>query len=190
MKPTKSTKPVKPIWAYPLTWCAVVAAALVLAVATPRELGVMGRLPSSVGQKLDEKAALLANRDERFLALVSFHRHQRKDVESWINGLGLRHDASIAWVRMPVANDPGDPALRAAAEGRLLARYASPQERRNLVPVVTDHAAFVESAGLRGTGSAYALVLNRNGDVLARVAGEFDETKAETLRDILMMREL
>lgn len=185
----KPTKPGKPIWAYPLAWCAVVLATLVLAVATPRELGVMGRLPSSVGQQLDQKAALLANGDERFLALVSFHRYQRKDVESWINGLRLRHDASIAWVRMPVANDPGDPALRAAAESRILARYASARERQNLVPVVTDRAAFVESAGLRGTGSAYALVLNRNGEVLARVAGEFDETKAETLRDILTRRD-
>ncbi len=186
----KPTKPTKPIWTYPLTWFAVVAAALVLAVATPRESGVMGHLPTAVGQKIDDKPPALANGDQRFLALVSFHRDQRKEVESWINGLRLRDDPSISWVRMPVVNDPGDPMLRAAAETRLLARYASPQERRNLMPVITDRDAFVQSAGLRGTGSAYVLVVNRSGDVLARVAGEFDEMKAEALRDILLMREL
>ena len=180
----------KPIWTYPLTWCAVVAVAVVLAVATPRASGVVGRLPAAVGQKLDSQTMALANGDERFLALVSFHRDQRKEVESWISGLKLHHDSSIAWVRMPVVNDPGDPALRVAAENRLLARYASVLERQNLVTVITDRDAFVQSAGLRGTGNAYVLVVNRNGDVLARVAGEFDETKAESLREILMMREL
>ena len=67
----------KPIWTYPLTWCAVVAVAVVLAVATPRASGVVGRLPVAVGHKLDSQTMALANGDERFLALVSFHRDQR-----------------------------------------------------------------------------------------------------------------
>ena len=193
MKPTKSgksAKATKSIWAYPLTWFFVVAAAAVLAVATPREPGVMGRLPSVVGQLLQHKPAVLVRGEERILALITFHRSQRKDVESWISGLQLNHDRSIPWVRMPVVNDPGDPASRAAAEDRLLARYASAQERSNLVPVFTDRAAFVQSAGLDGTDRAYVLVINRSGDVLARVAGEFDETKAQTVRDTLLLHDL
>ena len=188
LTPPSATK--KPVWTTPLTWCAVIAAAMLLAVATPRELGVLGRLPVAVGQTLDTKHAAIAPGDARFLALVTFHRDQRKDADSWISGLQLHHDRSISWVRMPVFNDPGDAAQREAFERRMMARYTSDQERRHLVPVITDRAAFVQSVGLDGTGSAYVLVINRNGEVLARVAGEFDQTKAETLRDTLFMREL
>ncbi len=180
----------KPIWTYPLTWFAVVVLAFVLAIAAPRESGVMGRLPNVVGQTLDLKAAAMKNGDERILAFITFNRGQRKDVESWISGLKLHHDRSINWIRIPVVNDPGDPIRRAAAEGRLLAHYASAQERANLLPVFVDRDAFVQSAGLLDTDSAYVLVINRNGDVLARVAGEFDEDKAQTLRDTLSMHDL
>ncbi len=179
-----------PVWTTPLTWCAIVAAATLLAVATPREPGVIGRLPGVVGQTLDNKPAAIAPGDARFLALVTFHRDQRKAADSWINGLQLHQDRSISWVRMPVLNDPGDAAQRTEFERRLLARYSSDQERQHLVPVITDRAAFVESVGLGGIGSAYVLVINRNGEVLARIAGEFDQAKAETLRDTLFMREL
>ena len=186
----KRTKPRKTIWAYPFTWYAVVVAALVLAVATPRQSGVMGRLPTIVGQKLDQQAVALKRGEERILALVTFHREQRKEVETWISGLKLHQDQSITWIRMPVVNDPGDPVRRAAAEDRLMARYASVQERSNLLPIFTNREAFAESAGLSDTSRAYVLVINRSGDVFARVAGEFDESKAQALRDTLLMRDL
>ena len=178
------------VWTTPLTWCVVIAAAMLLAVATLREPGVLGRLPDAVGQTLNNKPSAIAPGDARFLALVTFHRDQRKAADSWISGLQLHQDRSISWVRMPVLNDPGDAAQREAFERRLLARYTNEQERQHLVPVITDRAAFVRSVGLAGTGSAYVLVINRNGEVLARVVGEFDESKAETLRDTLFMREL
>lgn len=180
----------KPVWTYPLTWCAVVAAALVLSVAAPRESGVMGRLPNVVGQTLDLKPTVVKNGGVRILALITFNRGQRKDAESWISGLRLHQDQSIAWVRMPVVNDPGDPTRRALAEDRLLAHYASPQERSNLLPVFVDRDTFVQSAGLRDTDSAYVLVINRNGEILARVAGEFDEDKAQALRETLRATDL
>lgn len=180
----------KPIWTYPLTWSAVVVVATVLAVATPRESGVMGRLPNVVGQTLELKSTALKNGEERILALITFNRGQRKDAESWISGLKLHNDRSINWIRIPVVNDTGDPSRRAAAEGRLLAHYASEQERSNLLPVFVDRDSFAQSAGLLDTNRAYVLVINRNGDVLARVAGEFDEDKAQTLRETLLMHDL
>ena len=58
----------KPIWTYPLTWSAVVVVASVLAIATPRESGVMGRLPNVVGRTLELKSTALRNGEERILA--------------------------------------------------------------------------------------------------------------------------
>ncbi len=179
----------KPIWNYPLTWFAVVVLAFVLAIATPHDSGVMGRLPSAVGQSLDLKPVAVKPGDGKILALVTFNRNQRREVESWIHGLNLHGDRSISWIRMPVVNDPGDPAHRAAAEGRLLKHYASAQERSNLLPVFVNQNTFAQSAGLLDTDTAYVLVINRNGDVLARVAGEFDADKAEALRETLRTSE-
>ena len=180
----------KPIWTYPLAWLAVVVAALVLAIAAPRVHPAIGRLPAAVGQTLEQKAAVIAHGEERILALITFHRSQRQEVESWISGLQLQQDQSISWIRMPVINDSGDPGRRAAAEGKLRVHYASAQERSNLVPVFTDRAAFVQSAGLRDIEHAHVLVLNRNGEVLARVAGAYDADKARIVRDTLSMSEL
>lgn len=185
----------KNVWANRLVWVGVVLAALALAMATPRETSVMGRLPTLTGhwvaqqplnlQKVDLPQGLPA---ERTLALVTFHRDQRKDADSWIQGLQLETDPSIAWVRMPVINNVGDAAARSAAEDRLRTRYATEAERKNLMPVFTDRAAFVQSAALASVDQAYVLVINRNGEVLARVSGQYDETKAQALRETLRER--
>ena len=180
-------KPMKPFWTYPWTWVAVVALALLLALATPRGSGVLGRLPAEVGQKLELKPLPVGNGDERFLALVTFNRQQRAQVDSWVTGLKLHDNAAISWFRMPVINDPKDADKRAAAEGRLLARYSSARERSKLFPVFTDQAAFIAATGVRGTDQAMVLVITRSGEVLARVLGEFDEDKAQVVRDMLLL---
>ena len=177
----------KPIWTFPWTWAAVVAVAVLLALATPRATGVLGRLPVEVGQKLEQKPLPVGNGDERILALVTFSKHQRTQVDSWVSGLKLHDNQAVTWFRMPVIDDPKDAQKRAAAEDRLLTRYATAQERAKLLPVFTDRAAFVQATGVRGTDQAMVLVITRNGEVLARVQGLFDEQKAQIVRDVLLL---
>ena len=184
MKPMKL---MKPVWTYPLTWVAVVALALLLALATPRVTGVLGRLPVEVGQKLELKSLPAGQGDERILALVTFRQQQRAQVDSWVKGLKLHENAAVSWLRMPVIDDPKDAEKRAAAEDRLLARYSSPRERARLLPVFTDRDAFIAATGVRGTDQAMVLVITRSGEVLARVLGEFDEDKAQVVRDMLLL---
>ena len=177
----------KPIWTFPWTWAAVVAVAVLLALATPRATGVLGRLPVDVGQKLEQQPLPVGNGDERILALVTFDKHQRTQVDSWVSGLKLHDNQAVTWFRMPVIDDPKDAQKRAAAEDRLLARYAKAHERARLLPVFTDRAAFVQATGVRGTDQAMVLVITRNGEVLARVLGPFDEDKAQVVRDVLLL---
>jgi hypothetical protein len=122
---------------------------------------------------------------ERTLALIGFHNAHRADIESWIKGLCLTGSNAIPWVRMPVLNDPGDAAGRQAMEQRLRTRYADDPTRASVLPVITDRAAFSRAAGLASTDKAYAVVVNRQGEVLARVEGEYDPSKAETIRATL-----
>lgn len=168
-----------------LAWIIAVVAALLLAMAAPNESSVMGRLPTLHVRQLDQQPLVLPEGlgADRTLALISFHRDQRPAVESWIQGLQLGRDASVRWLRMVVLNDPGDAAGRSAIESRLRERYA--QETAEVVPVFTDRAAFARSAGLSGVEQPHAVVLNRRGEVLARVEGPFNPEKARTLRATL-----
>lgn len=178
------------VWLNTLAWVAAVLVALTLAVAAPTESGVMGRMPSLQTKLLDQRPINLPEGlgSDRTLALISFQRGHRDEVESWITGLGLRQDSSIHWVRMPVLSDPGSTAGRSEIEHRLRVRYgadASGALTASVVPVFTDRNAFVRSAGLNGIDRAYAVVLNRRGEVLARVEGQYDPDKAATLRETL-----
>ena len=172
---------------YTLAWLVAAGLAFVLAIAAPNESAVMGQLPAFMTKTLLHKPVKLPEGlpADRTLALITFQKDQRAHAESWIQGLNLRNDPSIAWMRMPVLNDPGTPQGRSDIENRLLQHYTDDTERAKLVPIFTDRANFVRSTGLNGTDQFYAVVVNRRGDVLARIEGEFSEAKAETLRETL-----
>ncbi|SFU73969.1 hypothetical protein SAMN05216350_104273 [Polaromonas sp. YR568] len=171
-------------------WLLAVGLAFGLAVASPSDSSVMGRLPDFMAQTLLRQPVTVPQGlpSDRTLALITFQRGKHAEVESWIQGLNLRNDPSITWMRMPVVNDPGTLTGRSEVENRLLQRYTADRERANLVPVFTDRASFVRSAGLNGTDQVYAVVVNRQGEVLARVEGQFDADKAQTLRETLQQR--
>lgn len=177
----------KTTWTASLAWLLAVSAALALALATPDDARVMGHLPSFLAHTLDRQAMAVPDGlpAERTLALITFRGSQRAHVDSWIRGLNLHADPSIAWLRMPVLNDPGSSAARSAIENKFLRTYPADAERAKLLPVFTDRERFVHAAGLRGTDEVYAVVVNRQGEVLARAEGAFDADKADKLRETL-----
>ena len=179
------------IWTPTLSWLAAVSAALVLAFAAPDETNVMGRLPTISAKRLDQQPVVLPNElpAERTLALVAYTRNQRTEIESWIHGLRLDQDTNIPWFRMSVLNDPGSEDARSEIERRLLARHPAEADRSRLVPVFTNREAFVRAAGISGTEHASVLVLDRDGKVLARAEGQYDEDKAQALRETLQRRD-
>ncbi len=178
----------KTIWTPTLAWLAAVSVALALAFAAPSESSLMGRLPNITAKRLDQQPVTLPHGlpAERSLALVAFRRDQRAEVDSWIQGMRLDHDPSIPWFKMPVFNDPGNAGARSEIENRMLARHTTDSARARLVPVFTDRDAFIRAAGLTGTEHAWVLVLNRDGKVLARAEGMYDETKGQALRETLL----
>lgn len=179
----------KTMWVYTLAWVAAVAAAFTLAFAAPTESAVMGKLPQVTAKRLDQRSVALPEgfEAERTLALIGFSRKHRPDIESWIDGLRLYNDASIAWVRMPVLSDPGSDHERDALEQHLQTRYSGERERERVMAVVTQRRdAFLRAAGLGDPEQMVAVVVNRSGEVLARAVGRFDADKAEALRETLL----
>ena len=180
----------KPIWTDTLAWLLAVSAALLMAWAAPNDSSVMGHLPSFMARTLDRQTITVPDGlpAERTLALIAFRSTQRAHIDGWVEGLNLRDDPSIAWMRMPVLDDPGNAAARSVIEAKLLRKYPADAERARLVPVFTNRDHFVRSAGLNGTDQVYAVVINRRGEVLARAEGAFDAGKAQNLRETLLQR--
>jgi hypothetical protein len=170
-----------------LTWLGTGAIAVLLALAAPSDGRVMGEMPGGLARTLGTQPTLVPEGlpAERTLALINFEGAQRGEIEGWVQGLNLGRDPSIAWLRMPVLNDPGDPQARAALQGKLLRNYPQHEERARLAPVFTDRSSFLRAAGLDGPEQVYAVVISRSGDVLARAQGRFDPVKAEALRETL-----
>jgi hypothetical protein len=175
-------------WKDSLAWLSIASAAVLFAFATPSGQAILGRVPQLIGSDLNQRpvsipAGLTA---ERTLVLVSFQRGQGRDVDTWIRGMSLRDGGAVQWVRLPILNDPGDSDGRNAVANRFLAHYASPQERSKVIPVFTDQQAFLRSVGLSSTDQISALVLNRNGEVLARVEGSFSPDKKGLIEQALV----
>ena len=168
-------------------WLAAVGLALVMALASPNDSRVMGSLPALMSHTLSQRAMTVPEDlpSDRTLALITFKRTQKEHADSWIQGLNLKNDPSIKWIRMPVVNDPGTPEGRDEIQSRLLGRYTDENERANLLPVFVDRKNFIRSAGLSGVDQAVAVIVNRRGEVLARAEGRFDEAKAANLRETL-----
>lgn len=175
-------------WTPTLAWLGAVSAALLLALAAPSESNFLGRLPTLTAKRLDQQRVVLPQglQADRTLALVGFNRTHGAEIQSWIRGFRLDQDPTIAWFKMPVLNDPGTEQARNQVENILLARHPAETDRSRLVPVFTNREAFLRAAGLSGMEHAWVLVLNRDGKVLARAEGEFDEDKAQALRETLL----
>jgi hypothetical protein len=177
----------KTTWNSAFAWLLAACTAVALAWAAPNETSVMGQLPPFLARTLDRQAVHVPAGlpAERTLALIAFRSTQQEHIDGWVTGLNLRQDRSIAWLRMPVLNDPGTAAARSAIEDKLLSRYPAGDERARLIPVFTNRDDFMRSAALSGPDQVYALVVNRRGEVLARAEGKFDAVKAENLRETL-----
>ncbi|MDB5946456.1 MAG: hypothetical protein JWQ33_1482 [Ramlibacter sp.] len=177
----------KTMWIQVLAWLAAVTVALLLAFAAPNESALMGRLPAMNVKSLNQQPIAFPQGlpAGRTLALVAFERGQRDEIESWITGLQLRESSAIAWLKMPVLNDPGSESARTDIESSMRARHSAEVDRARLVPVFTNREAFMRAAGLSGSSHAWVLVIGRDGQVLARVEGEYSAEKGQTLRETL-----
>ncbi|HYD76914.1 hypothetical protein [Ramlibacter sp.] len=175
-------------WAPLLGWMGAAAAAVALAFYAPYERLVLGKLPSAATQRLAETQQALPPEPlpARVLALVAFEGSPREEIQGWIDGLQLQREFRIAWVKLPVVQDPGDEAARRDIERRLRERWPRLAERARLVPLFTDRAAFVREAGLSDPDRASVLVVDREGNVLARAQGPFDPAKAQALRETVL----
>lgn len=180
----------KTIWIQVIAWLAAVTVALLLAFAAPNESALMGRLPAMNAKRLNQQPIALPQGlpAGRTLALVAFERGHHGEIDSWVKGLDLNENSVIAWLKMPVLDDPGSESARSDIESGMRARHSVEGDRARLVPVFTNRDAFIRAAGITGSEHAWVLVIGRDGQVLARAEGQYNEEKGRAMRETLLAR--
>ncbi|MDB5859111.1 MAG: hypothetical protein JWQ76_2800 [Ramlibacter sp.] len=167
-------------------WVGAASAAIGLGLVAPSERGLMGQLPPLAAKARDHSSLALPQGlpAERTLALLVFKREQKEEVRSWIEGMGLRRDPTIPWLKVRVVPAEAGP-VAVTMESSAPAALPAGLRPDRLLSVATDTDRLVQSMGLFNTDHAQVVVLGRDGQVLAKAQGAYDQDKARALMETL-----
>lgn len=138
------------------------------------------KLPATAVQSLDDNPVMLP-RDlpsDRTLVLVAFEREQKAILDTWIKGLNLV-DGKTPWMELVVVG-PQNAFVHAMIMRGMRREGDDTALRNHLLPVFSDQDAFAAAMGV-SVKSAYAVMLDRAGHVLAISQGEYSQPKALAL---------
>ena len=173
-----------------------IASLMASLMAVPK--GSLGAAPpqSSPGAHFPNvKASNLEKRDfnlpadfegDRNLLLVAFEREQQKDVDTWLREMKRFEelDPGFRYYELPTIQRPGafmrwfiDTGMRHGIPDR--------KARERTITVYLEKRPFLDSLLIADQKKIYAFLVDRQGNVLWRSEGVFDETKGASLRSAL-----
>ena len=146
----------------------------------------VGAFPAIKAENLNEKQFDLPADfpSDRTVLLLGFKREEADTLETWIEGLNLR-EKDIAWFEMPVI-----PSLYSIGgffiDGAMRRGVPDLKMRERIITLYTDQKAFASSMGITDqTLGAYVAVVDRKGNNLGFVQGEFSKFKAAQITSLL-----
>jgi len=121
---------------------------------------------------------------DRTLAVVAFQRGQQSRVDRWIEHAvaagvppttrGARGPIPAAVVEVPVLSTQWRP-VRRFIDGGMTAGIGDPDVLARTITVYTDVAAFQRFLAIPSSNDVHALVVDRDGTILARGCGDPDD---------------
>ena len=146
----------------------------------------VGSFPAIKAENLNEKRFNLPADfpSDRTLLLLGFKREEADTLETRIEGLNLK-EKEIAWFEMPVI-----PSLYSIGgffiDGAMRRGTPDLKMRERIITLYTDQRAFASSMGIEDqTLGAYIAVVDRKGNNLGFVQGEFSKVKAAKIINLL-----
>lgn len=131
----------------------------------------------------------------RTLVVVAFQRWQQTQVDRWIERAvaagvpattrGQTELAPLAVVELPVLSTRWRP-VRRVIDGGMTSGIGDPDVLARTITVYTDVVAFQRSLAIPSSDEVHALVVSRDGTVLARGHGEPHDTAWETVAEALL----
>jgi len=177
-----------------LVW--TIALLLVSSVASSKEGPGAAAPENSPGAHFPSvKAANLEKRDfslpadfegDRNLLLVAFERGQQKDVDTWLREMKRFEelDPGFHYYELPTIERPNtftrwfiDTGMRRGIPDR--------KARERTITLYLDKKSFCDALLISNQKKIYQFLVDRNGKVLWRSEGLFDETKGASLRSAL-----
>lgn len=153
--------------------------------------GFSGTFPSLSGKDLNGSAwnAPAGFPGKKTLVLIGFDEPQQILIDGWIKGMKLdTAESSISWVEMPLIENPGifmrwfiDAGMRGGIRDRAT--------RSRVWTAYTDKQTFLESCGITTTETITALVVQRDGTILASETGPFTAEGSERLGETLRAKD-
>jgi hypothetical protein len=166
------------------------------AVSGRDDAGVTARFPAVGGRSL-LGVEMAFPRDfpaEITLVVVAFQRWHQERVDRWIaravaagippTTRGLAGLVPVAVVELPVLAT-GWRAVRRFIDGGMTAGIGDPDVLARTITIYTDVAAFQRALTIPGSDDVHALVVRRDGVILARGRGDPDEKQWEALISVL-----
>ena len=133
---------------------------------------------------------------ERTLAVVAFQRWQQERVDRWIaravaagvppTTRGATGPIPAAVVEVPVLSIQWRP-VRRFIDGGMTAGIGDPDVLARTMTVYTDVAAFQRALAIPGNDDVHALVVTRDGGILARSHGDPDDVSWDEIASVLVV---
>jgi hypothetical protein len=154
--------------------------------------GAAARFPTVTGRSLlGEELSLPRDLPgERTLAVVAFRQWHQARVDRWIaravaDGVpptprGLTGVLPTAVVELPVLATGWRP-VRRFIDGGMTSGIGDPDVLARTITIYTDVGGFQRSLGIRGGEEVHALVLTRDGTIVARGAGDPEDREWEDI---------
>jgi hypothetical protein len=146
------------------------------------------RFPSVESQDLDKHPVKLPHdfAGERNLVVIAFQRQQQKDVDTWLDTRKRFEtiDPALRTYELPTLARL-NPLARWFIDNGMRGGIPSHEQRARTITLYLDKEPFRAALGLGDEGSIYVLLLDREGNILWRSQGDFDESKAQSLEQTL-----
>jgi len=123
---------------------------------------------------------------ERTLVVVGFEEVQQAGIDTWLAGFDVKNPAAkIPWIEMPLIQNPGM-FMRWFINTGMRGGIPDKETRAHVWSAYTDKKAFMQACGMDTEQTVYALVVDREGRVLASESGNYTESGAEKLKKKLL----
>ena len=146
------------------------------------------KFPRLIASNLEKRTFTLPGEFEgsRNLLLVAFQREQQKQVDTWLREMRQFEelDPEFRYYELPTIQSPN----------RLVRWFIDTGMRRGIpdqkawsrtITLYIDKKPFLKALGIIDETRIYCFLVNRSGQVLWRAEGEFDDSKAASLRQYL-----
>ena len=147
-----------------------------------------GHFPSVKASNLEKRDFNLPAEFEgdRNLLLVAFEREQQKDVDTWLREMKRFEevDPGLHYYELPTIQRP-NALMRWFIDTGMRHGIADRKARERTITLYLEKKPFLDALLITDQKKIYAFLVDREGKVLWRAEGVFDESKGTSLRNAL-----